>query len=87
MSLNEKVGKLNLYFPVESKSVVNFRRMVLETLYDAEKTEIFPSLAGGFLTFSPTWNSMIKTLSIGRMDNFKKFFRNGNSCANAYFSR
>ena len=25
---------------------------------------------GGFLTFSPTWNLMIKTLSIGRMDNF-----------------
>ena len=39
------------------------------------------------LTFSPTWNSMIKRLSIGRMDNFKTFFMNGNSCANAYFSR
>ena len=25
----------------------------------------------GLLTFSPTWNSTIKTLSIGRMDNFK----------------
>ena len=34
-------------------------------------------------TFSPTSHSMIKTLSIGRTDNFKKFFRNGNSCANA----
>ena len=41
----------------------------------------------GFLTFSPTWNSMIKTLSIGKMDNFKTFFTNSNSCANAYFSR
>ena len=39
---------------------------------------------GANLTFSPTWNLMIKTLSIGRMDNF---FRKGNSCANASFSR
>ena len=30
---------------------------------------------------------MIKTLSMGRMDNFKTFFKNGNSCANALFSR
>ena len=30
---------------------------------------------------------MMKTLLIGRMDNFKTFFKNGNSCANAYFSR
>ena len=44
-------------------------------------------LITGFLTFSPTWNSMIKTLSIGRMDNFKTFFMNGNSCENALFSR
>ena len=36
-------------------------------------------------TFSLTSNSMIKTLSIGRMDNFKTFFKNGNSCANASF--
>ena len=38
-------------------------------------------------TFSPTSHSMIKTFSIGRMDNFKTFFRNDNSCANASFSR
>ena len=38
-------------------------------------------------TFSLTSNSMMKTLSIGRMDNFKTFFKNGNSCANASFSR
>ena len=42
-----------------------------------------PNLA--ILTFSPTWNSMIKILSIGRMDNFKTFFKNGNFCANASF--
>ena len=41
----------------------------------------------GFFTFSLTSNSMIKTLLIGRMDNFKTFFKNGNSCANAYFLR
>ena len=29
----------------------------------------------GFLTFSPTCNSMIKTILIGRKDNFKKFSR------------
>ena len=34
-------------------------------------------------TFSTAWNSMIKTLIIGRMDNFKAFSSNGNSCANA----
>ena len=28
-------------------------------------------------TFCPTSHSMIKTLSIGRMDNFKTFFKNG----------
>ena len=39
------------------------------------------------LNLNPTWNSMIKTLSIGRMDNFKTFFKNGNSCENASFSR
>ena len=39
------------------------------------------------LTFSPTWNSMIKTLSIGRIDNLETFFKNGNSCANASFLR
>ena len=41
----------------------------------------------GFFTFSPTSHSTIKTLSIGRMDNFKTYFGNGNSCANAYFLR
>ena len=29
----------------------------------------------GFFTSSPTSHSMIKTLSIGRMDNFKTFLR------------
>ena len=50
---------------------------------DATAKKRFQILA--ILTFSPTWNSTIKTLSIGRMDYFKTFFTNANSCANAYF--
>ena len=31
-------------------------------------------MPSAIFTFSPTSHSMIKTLSIGRMDNFKTFF-------------
>ena len=41
------------------------------TRIQCPKSILYLSL--GFLTFSPTWNLMIKTLSIGRMENFKTF--------------